>query len=43
MGWGLYEPDPEPTEKSRSGFLSLWLATFVFVIVLFTELALMNG
>lgn len=42
MGWELYEPEPEPAKKG-SGFIGLWLATFIFVIVLFTELALMNG
>jgi hypothetical protein len=42
MGWGLYEPTPEP-EKTGAGLIGLWLATFIFVIVLFTELALMNG
>lgn len=42
MGWELYEPEAEP-KKTSSGFFVWWLATFIFVIVLFTELALMNG
>jgi|DEB0MinimDraft_3_1074331.scaffolds.fasta_scaffold05540_5 hypothetical protein len=42
MGWELYEPEPEPAQAG-SGFMGFWLATFIFVIVLFTELALMNG
>jgi len=42
MGWELYEP-PAEDEKPVSGFLGLWFATFIFVIVLTIELALMNG
>jgi len=42
-GWGLYEPPQEQENKTVPvGFLGLWFATFIFVIVFFIEMALVK-
>jgi len=42
-GWGLYEPPQEQEKKTVPvGFLGLWFATFIFVIVFFIEMALVK-
>tara|TARA_B100002019_G_scaffold35851_4_gene30050 strand:- start:14872 stop:15024 length:153 start_codon:yes stop_codon:yes gene_type:complete len=42
-GWGLYEPPQEQEKKTVPvGFLGLWFATFIFVIVFFIEMGLVK-
>jgi hypothetical protein len=41
-GWGLYEPPQEENNNSSSGFLAIWFAVFLFVIVFSVEMALVK-